>query len=159
MYVAVRIRPLNKKEMHVEDTRVVEPMGEASVMLANPTHKSHKMGEQDYDPGADAVREFHFDRVFWSPQRGGDPLGTQTHSQEGVFEELGSMFLDSAFQGYNSSIFAYGQVCTIYTQHHLHTTPSTHNTIYTQTIYTHNNNTQQQHNTTHNTTNGNVTAG
>lgn len=49
--------------------------------------------------------KFHFDHNYDSNTPGGDVF----HTQEDVFNDLGTSMLDSAWGGYNCSMFAYGQ--------------------------------------------------
>lgn len=53
------------------------------------------------------TQEFHFDFNFWSYDRG-TPERPQA-TQSAIYEELGVFAVQSAWQGYNCSIFAYGQ--------------------------------------------------
>ena len=48
---------------------------------------------------------FNFDHSFWSVNESDDHFASQEH----VFDSLGLEVLESAFQGYNACIFAYGQ--------------------------------------------------
>ncbi|XP_057308656.1 kinesin-like protein KIF13A isoform X3 [Hydractinia symbiolongicarpus] len=90
--VAVRVRPLNKREIDI-GTDVVIDMKEDQTFLKTP--KNEKKSK----------RSFAFDHCFWSMDKN-DP---KFSSQEYVFKCLGTDVLENAFNGYNACIFAYGQ--------------------------------------------------
>ena len=50
-------------------------------------------------------RSFNYDYSFWSH----DEKSTGHANQEQVFQDIGIRIVDNAFQGYNTSLFAYGQ--------------------------------------------------
>uniref|UniRef100_A0A8C9AY73 Kinesin family member 13A n=1 Tax=Prolemur simus TaxID=1328070 RepID=A0A8C9AY73_PROSS len=78
--VAVRVRPMNRRELELNTKCVVEMEGNQTV--------------------------FAFDYCFWSM----DESNTAKYAgQEVVFKCLGEGILEKAFQGYNACIFAYGQ--------------------------------------------------
>lgn len=90
--VAVRVRPLNKREIDI-GTDVVIDMKEDQTFLKTPKNEKK------------AKRSFAFDHCFWSMDKN-DP---KFSSQEYVFKCLGTDVLENAFNGYNACIFAYGQ--------------------------------------------------
>uniref|UniRef100_A0A8D0H0V4 Kinesin family member 13A n=1 Tax=Sphenodon punctatus TaxID=8508 RepID=A0A8D0H0V4_SPHPU len=78
--VAVRVRPVNRRELELNTKCIVEMEGNQTV--------------------------FAFDYCFWSM----DESNTAKYAgQEVVFKCLGEGILEKAFQGYNACIFAYGQ--------------------------------------------------
>uniref|UniRef100_A0A4W4F2V9 Kinesin family member 13Bb n=1 Tax=Electrophorus electricus TaxID=8005 RepID=A0A4W4F2V9_ELEEL len=82
--VAVRVRPMNRRERDLKTKCVVE-MDRTQTVL-------HPV--------------FAYDYCFWSM----DEVETDKFAgQEVVFQCLGENLLDNAFQGYNACIFAYGQ--------------------------------------------------
>lgn len=92
--VAVRVRPMNRREVELGAQCVVE-MTEGQTVLYN----SGK-GEGRKHP-----KTFAFDHCFWSFDEGDSHFA----DQETVYTALGTDILDNAFQGYNACIFAYGQ--------------------------------------------------
>ncbi|KAM4705738.1 LOW QUALITY PROTEIN: kinesin-like protein KIF13A [Rhinophrynus dorsalis] len=97
--VAVRVRPMNRREMDLNTKCVVEMEGNQTVLQPPPANP--KQGENRKPP-----KVFAFDYCFWSM----DESNTSKYAgQEAVFKCLGEGILDNAFQGYNACIFAYGQ--------------------------------------------------
>ncbi|MEE6464869.1 hypothetical protein FKM82_006386 [Ascaphus truei] len=97
--VAVRVRPMNRREMDLNTKCVVEMEGNQTVLQPPPANT--KQGENRKPP-----KVFAFDYCFWSI----DESNTSKYAgQEAVFKCLGEGILDNAFQGYNACIFAYGQ--------------------------------------------------
>ncbi|XP_016369521.1 kinesin-like protein KIF13A [Sinocyclocheilus rhinocerous] len=96
--VAVRVRPMNRREIELSTKCVVE-MEENQTILHPPP--SNAKGESRYSP-----RVFAFDHCFWSMDESNIP---KYAGQEVVFKCLGEGILENAFQGYNACIFAYGQ--------------------------------------------------
>lgn len=89
--VAVRVRPLNKRELDMA-ARIVVDMERDQTIL---THVNSKR----------LPKTFAFDHCFWSM----DTDNPKFANQELVFESLGTDVLENAFSGYNACIFAYGQ--------------------------------------------------
>ncbi|XP_040281083.1 interferon-induced very large GTPase 1-like isoform X2 [Bufo bufo] len=88
--VAVRLRPMNQREIDSQAECVVYMEGRQTVLKSTCT----------------AQKEFLFDYCFWSV-RDEDPA--KYTSQEDIFKVLGKDIVDSSFEGFNSCIFAYGQ--------------------------------------------------
>uniref|UniRef100_A0A674CGJ6 Kinesin family member 13A n=1 Tax=Salmo trutta TaxID=8032 RepID=A0A674CGJ6_SALTR len=78
--VAVRVRPMNRRETELHTKCVVDMEDNQTV--------------------------FAFDHCFWSMDESNMP---KYAGQEVVFQCLGEGILENAFQGYNACIFAYGQ--------------------------------------------------
>ncbi|XP_048363601.1 kinesin-like protein KIF13A isoform X2 [Sphaerodactylus townsendi] len=96
--VAVRVRPMNRRELDLNTKCIVEMEGNQTVLNPPP---SNKQGENRKLP-----KVFAFDYCFWSM----DESNTAKYAgQEVVFKCLGEGILEKAFQGYNACIFAYGQ--------------------------------------------------
>ncbi|CAH1248132.1 KIF13A [Branchiostoma lanceolatum] len=94
--VAVRVRPMNRRELGLATKCVVDMEGNQTI-LGHPTTKPG-----DRKP----PKTFAFDYCFWSM----DETNTEKFSsQEIVFKSVGADILENAFQGYNACIFAYGQ--------------------------------------------------
>uniref|UniRef100_A0A8C9XRP9 Kinesin family member 13A n=1 Tax=Sander lucioperca TaxID=283035 RepID=A0A8C9XRP9_SANLU len=85
--VAVRVRPMNRREIELNTKCVVD-------MEDNQTLKYCQ------------IFVFAFDHCFWSMDESNVP---KYAGQEVVFKCLGEGILENAFQGYNACIFAYGQ--------------------------------------------------
>jgi len=78
--VAVRVRPLNKRE---KDTKSITEVTNDSVLLINPATKKKK--------------KFTYDFLY----------DVDTEQQE-LYNDIGKRVINNAFQGYNSCVFAYG---------------------------------------------------
>uniref|UniRef100_A0A8C5N4C2 Kinesin family member 13A n=1 Tax=Leptobrachium leishanense TaxID=445787 RepID=A0A8C5N4C2_9ANUR len=97
--VAVRVRPMNRRELDLNTKCIVEMEGNQTLLQPPPANS--KQGENRKPP-----KIFAFDYCFWSM----DESNTSKYAgQEAVFKCLGEGILDNAFQGYNACIFAYGQ--------------------------------------------------
>lgn len=92
--VAIRIRPMLAKDKGQDDVVKLHMDGQ-SVSVEHPTVKN---------------RVYTFDTIFDSRSKKQHQLGFA--SQEDVFQALGSRVVDSALNGYNSCLFAYGQTGT-----------------------------------------------
>ncbi|XP_044063364.1 kinesin-like protein KIF13A isoform X10 [Siniperca chuatsi] len=96
--VAVRVRPMNRREIEL-NTKCVVDMEDNQTVLHPPP--SNAKGENRKQP-----KVFAFDHCFWSMDDSNVP---KYAGQEVVFKCLGEGILENAFQGYNACIFAYGQ--------------------------------------------------
>uniref|UniRef100_A0A665VIZ3 Kinesin family member 13A n=1 Tax=Echeneis naucrates TaxID=173247 RepID=A0A665VIZ3_ECHNA len=96
--VAVRVRPMNRREIEL-NTKCVVDMEDNQTVLHPPP--SNAKGESRKQP-----KVFAFDHCFWSMDESNVP---KYAGQEVVFKCLGEGILENAFQGYNACIFAYGQ--------------------------------------------------
>uniref|UniRef100_A0A3Q3JIR6 Kinesin motor domain-containing protein n=1 Tax=Monopterus albus TaxID=43700 RepID=A0A3Q3JIR6_MONAL len=86
--VAVRVRPMNRREIELNTKCVLDMEDNQTVLHPPPSNV------------------FAFDHCFWSM----DESNTLKYAgQEVVFKCLGEGILENAFQGYNACIFAYGQ--------------------------------------------------
>ncbi|KAM3929253.1 interferon-induced very large GTPase 1-like [Leptodactylus fuscus] len=95
--VAVRVRPMNQREIDLKAECVIHMEGKQTVL------KSTSPGNEGN--GA-AQKVFAFDHCFWSADDEGPAAYT---SQQDIFKTLGEDVLDSIFAGFNSCIVAYGQ--------------------------------------------------
>uniref|UniRef100_A0A8C2XSW4 Kinesin family member 13A n=2 Tax=Cyclopterus lumpus TaxID=8103 RepID=A0A8C2XSW4_CYCLU len=86
--VAVRVRPMNRREIELKTKCVVDMEDNQTVLHPPPSNV------------------FAFDHCFWSMDESNVP---KYAGQEVVFKCLGEGILENAFQGYNACIFAYGQ--------------------------------------------------
>ncbi|XP_012292010.2 centromere-associated protein E isoform X3 [Aotus nancymaae] len=82
--VCVRVRPLNSREESLGET--------AQVYWKTDNNAIYQV---------DGSKSFNFDRVFHSNE-----------TTKNVYEELAAPIIDSAIQGYNGTIFAYGQTAS-----------------------------------------------
>eukprot|EP00066_Takifugu_rubripes_P014742 XP_011604008.1 PREDICTED: kinesin-like protein KIF13A isoform X1 [Takifugu rubripes] len=96
--VAVRVRPMNRREIELSTKCVVDMEDNQTVLHPPP---SNAKGESRKQP-----KVFAFDHCFWSMDESNVP---KYAGQEVVFKCLGEGILENAFQGYNACIFAYGQ--------------------------------------------------
>ncbi|ETO06840.1 hypothetical protein RFI_30552 [Reticulomyxa filosa] len=81
--VAVRIRPLNAREKQKESKVIVKVQGN-SLWLT--------------DPAKNADKKFEYDFVYQSFD------ANNCATNEDIFKDLGHMFVDNAFEGYNVKI-------------------------------------------------------
>ena len=110
--VVVRCRPLFGKEIAEKRKRIVTiDQKSGSIALENPKGERHGdragMSGASSGPGGgssdgrDSVRQFTFDMVF-----------DESTPQYGVYEAAAKPIVDSVLEGYNGTIFAYGQTGT-----------------------------------------------
>uniref|UniRef100_A0A8C5XDD2 Kinesin family member 13B n=1 Tax=Microcebus murinus TaxID=30608 RepID=A0A8C5XDD2_MICMU len=99
--VAVRIRPMNRRELDLHTKCVVDV--DANKVILNPVNTNLSKGDARGQP---KVRDlFAYDHCFWSM----DESVREKVCQDDVFKCLGENILQNAFDGYNACIFAYGQ--------------------------------------------------
>ncbi|XP_061089735.1 kinesin-like protein KIF13A isoform X2 [Conger conger] len=96
--VAVRVRPMNRRELELNTKCVVEMEENQTVLHPPPSNTKGESRKQ--------TKVFAFDHCFWSMDESNLP---KYAGQEVVFKCLGEGILENAFQGYNACIFAYGQ--------------------------------------------------
>ncbi|XP_068174218.1 kinesin-like protein KIF13B [Antennarius striatus] len=97
--VAVRVRPMNRREKELNTKCVVE-------MVKNQTILHPAAGNLGKGDSRSQSKVFAYDYCFWSM----DETDKENFAgQEVVFQCLGESLLRNAFQGYNACIFAYGQ--------------------------------------------------
>ncbi|XP_062293668.1 kinesin-like protein KIF13B isoform X1 [Scomber scombrus] len=97
--VAVRVRPMNRREKELKTKCVVEMEGNQTVL--HPAITGMNKGDPRNQP-----KVFAYDHCFWSID---ESQKDKFAGQEVVFQCLGESLLDNAFLGYNACIFAYGQ--------------------------------------------------
>ncbi|XP_055871121.1 kinesin-like protein KIF13A isoform X6 [Biomphalaria glabrata] len=95
--VAVRVRPVNKRERDLNTKCIVDMEGSQTIL--------HPIKDRHDGAARKSAKTFAFDYCFWSMLEN-DP---KFASQELVFNCLGREILERAFEGYNGCIFAYGQ--------------------------------------------------
>ncbi|KAK2853485.1 hypothetical protein Q5P01_006146 [Channa striata] len=97
--VAVRVRPMNRREKELNTKCVVEMMKNQTIL--HPAGAN--LGKADT---RNQSKVFAYDYCFWSMD---ETEKEKFAGQEVVFQCLGESLLHNAFQGYNACIFAYGQ--------------------------------------------------
>ncbi|XP_029902902.1 kinesin-like protein KIF13B [Myripristis murdjan] len=97
--VAVRVRPMNRREKDLNTKCVVEMEGNQTVL--HPGSVNMNKGDPRNQP-----KVFAYDYCFWSMDESDKE---KFAGQDVVFQCLGESLLDNAFMGYNACIFAYGQ--------------------------------------------------
>ncbi|XP_059179887.1 uncharacterized protein kif16bb [Centropristis striata] len=95
--VAVRVRPLNKREKQLSSKVIIHMKGNSTTIL--------KPSPVQGDELKDREKTFSYDFSYESTDRR-RPTFT---SQERVYQDLGTDVLQAAFEGFNACVFAYGQ--------------------------------------------------
>ncbi|XP_062061724.1 stAR-related lipid transfer protein 9 isoform X3 [Lepus europaeus] len=99
--VAVRVRPLSKRETKEGGRIIVEVDGKvAKIRKLKVNSRPDGFGDS-----REKVVAFGFDYCYWSV----NPEDPQYASQDVVFRDLGAEVLSGATKGYNICLFAYGQ--------------------------------------------------
>ncbi|XP_048457335.1 kinesin-like protein KIF13B [Rhincodon typus] len=97
--VAVRIRPLNRREIDLNTKCIIDVEGNQTIL--SPANANLSKGDARSQP-----KVFAYDHCFWSMD---ESIKEKYAGQDIVFKCLGESLLQNAFQGYNACIFAYGQ--------------------------------------------------
>ncbi|XP_035814159.2 kinesin-like protein KIF13B isoform X6 [Amphiprion ocellaris] len=97
--VAVRVRPMNRREKELNTKCVVEMVKNQTIL--HPAGANLGKGDS-----RSQSKVFAYDYCFWSMD---ETEKEKFAGQEVVFQCLGESLLRNAFQGYNACIFAYGQ--------------------------------------------------
>ncbi|XP_040822185.1 kinesin-like protein KIF13B isoform X2 [Ochotona curzoniae] len=97
--VAVRIRPMNRREIDLHTKCVVDV--DANKVILSPVNTNLSKGDARAQP-----KVFAYDHCFWSMD---ESVREKYAGQDDVFKCLGENILQNAFDGYNACIFAYGQ--------------------------------------------------
>ncbi|XP_069340511.1 stAR-related lipid transfer protein 9 [Eulemur rufifrons] len=99
--VAVRVRPLSKRETKEGGRIIVELDGKvAKIRNLKVDNRPDSFGDS-----REKIVAFGFDYCYWSV----NPEDPQYASQDVVFQDLGMEVLSGAAKGYNICLFAYGQ--------------------------------------------------
>ncbi|XP_029452638.1 LOW QUALITY PROTEIN: kinesin-like protein KIF16B [Rhinatrema bivittatum] len=98
--VAVRVRPMNRREKDLEAKFIIDMEGKKTI-ITNLKISDGITG----DLGRERTKIFTYDYSYFSA----DSKSPNYVSQEMVFKDLGTDVLKAAFEGYNACIFAYGQ--------------------------------------------------
>ncbi|XP_045888935.1 kinesin-like protein KIF13B isoform X2 [Micropterus dolomieu] len=97
--VAVRLRPMNRREKELNTKCVVEMVKNQTILHPGGAN----LGKGD---SRNQSKVFAYDYCFWSMD---ETDKEKFAGQDVVFQCLGESLLRNAFQGYNACIFAYGQ--------------------------------------------------
>ncbi|CAI5771486.1 KIF13B isoform X1 [Podarcis lilfordi] len=97
--VAVRVRPMNRREIDLHTKCVVDV--EENKVILHPVNTNLSKGDARSQP-----KVFAYDHCFWSMD---EAVKEKYAGQDVVFKCLGENILQNAFEGYNACIFAYGQ--------------------------------------------------
>ncbi|XP_022810488.1 kinesin-like protein KIF16B [Stylophora pistillata] len=100
--VAVRARPLNNRELELGSKCTIQMEGQKTTIFNTKLYGEVGL---EGDKSRDIKKEFIFDYSYWSA----DSKDPHFVSQDQVFSDLGLGILESAFEGYNACLFAYGQ--------------------------------------------------
>ncbi|XP_041865934.1 uncharacterized protein kif16bb isoform X2 [Melanotaenia boesemani] len=95
--VAVRVRPLNKREQQISSKKIIQMEGNRTSIYKPLAFGGDKL--------EDGVKTFSYDYSYDSSDKGSPTFV----SQEKLFQDLGSEVLKAAFKGFNACMFAYGQ--------------------------------------------------
>nr|XP_029480743.1 kinesin-like protein KIF16B isoform X8 [Oncorhynchus nerka] len=98
--VAVRLRPMNRREKDLTAKNIIEIKGDKTT-ITNLRIPDGISGDSMRERKKTFTYDFSYDSA--------DSKSNTFVSQEKVFKDLGSDVLKAAFQGYNACIFAYGQ--------------------------------------------------
>ena len=96
--VVVRCRPFNKKEKSEGREGIIEMMAESGQVSITNIHAAAAQGAQAPAEPAAAKKFFTFDAVY-----------DETSTQKGFYEESCYPLVESVMEGFNGTIFAYGQ--------------------------------------------------
>ncbi|RMZ97654.1 kinesin KIF28P, partial [Brachionus plicatilis] len=99
--VAVRVRPFNSREKNANSKLIVEMAGNQTVIR---------------EPDTNEEKKYAYDFSYWSfdgfkTEADGYLAATSPKysDQKKVFNDLGEGILNNAWEGYNATLFAYGQ--------------------------------------------------
>ncbi|MFT7812984.1 kinesin-like protein KIF13B isoform X2 [Arapaima gigas] len=111
--VAVRVRPMNRREKDLNTKCVVEMEGNQTFLqpaggnLSKGDNRTlSPMPMHKLSLPFSSLKVFAYDYCFWSMD---ESQKDKFAGQDVVFQSLGESLLHNAFQGYNACIFAYGQ--------------------------------------------------
>uniref|UniRef100_T1IPU5 Kinesin motor domain-containing protein n=1 Tax=Strigamia maritima TaxID=126957 RepID=T1IPU5_STRMM len=97
--VAVRVRPMSRRELELGAETIVNFNGDTASIT------NLKVPEKSEIDSRERIRHFVFDFCYWSMM----PNDPHNVTQDMIFNELGAQVLESALDGYNACILAYGQ--------------------------------------------------
>ncbi|CAM9123185.1 unnamed protein product, partial [Phaeothamnion confervicola] len=106
--VAVRVRPMTANEAAVGAQSIVSVEGSSCIVVDPTAFSAANAVERESGQQLDVstwARPFAFDHCYASV----DPRDAEYAGQERIYADLGTRLLQQAWEGYNCSIFAYGQ--------------------------------------------------
>lgn len=89
--VAVRCRPLTKKERDIDDTNLIQILDEKVVLIMDPQFKLSQIGNRANE------KQYAFDFAF-----------DESSLQKDIFDKTTNFLIDGVLNGYNATVFAYG---------------------------------------------------
>jgi kinesin family protein 18/19 len=95
MIVAVRVRPLSKKEIEREEFEIIRVMDKKLVILMDPLELMNAKGYLGMNRSKE--RQYAFDYAFDS-----------NTGQKEIFENTTKFLVEGILEGYNATVFAYG---------------------------------------------------
>jgi kinesin family protein 18/19 len=100
----LRIRPENEEEHAYSNINIIKVENSTSVKIVSPTEYNYFIDGSKYlynDKGLEVTKtkeqDFKFDYIF-----------NKNSNQNEVFQKSASFLVDNIFDGFNSTIFAYG---------------------------------------------------
>ena len=104
--VAVRVRPFSERSVRKSKLTIKSVCCIREVKLGAKLAIKMRAKETSITSSEGVVRKFCYDYSFWSFDR----LRGDYSDQEAVYNQVAAPLLDQAFKGYNTCLFAYGQV-------------------------------------------------
>ncbi len=95
MIVAVRMRPLSKKEIEAEEFEIIRVMDRKLVILMDPLELMNAKGALGRNRSKE--KQYAFDLAF-----------DQDTPQKEIFEKTTRHLVEGILEGYNATVFAYG---------------------------------------------------
>jgi kinesin family member 16B len=105
--VAVRVRPFNEREISLDSKCIIRMDGNKTIInnLKLNDITNNLQNEQQIINASEKFKEFVYDASYWSF----DSDDPHFVSQQAVYNDLGKMTVNNAFDGYNACLCAYGQ--------------------------------------------------
>ncbi|KAK6182137.1 hypothetical protein SNE40_009889 [Patella caerulea] len=102
--VAVRVRPLSNREKEQGSQTIIEVIGDVIALTNLKVDPNNPYGDN-----REREKHFCYDFCYNSTSKPDTP---GYGSQEQIFQDLGTDVIQSAVEGYNACLFAYGQTST-----------------------------------------------
>lgn len=94
--VAVRARPLTKKELQIDDTEILQVLDNNVIVLLDPPNDQN-IPEDAFRQNRSREKQYAFDFAF-----------NESTTQEMIFENTTKFLIDGVLNGFNATVFAYG---------------------------------------------------